>query len=855
MLSHFYFIFVTIMSSLEMGISFNCILPPGCRIDRVHLYQSYHAEEKNFRRNARGIRCDMNNKNNFKFGFDVSSSPFLTVNQSSCFIDEAPQKRNEESQMIELKWPTNSRPGILEESFGFYNLLNYSKNFEYVVDLTFVNLNGFDISLIDYTKTINMSSLGNFVCLRCKFNFYINRKLVTSCEDIKNTSVEIISIFQLAAKDDIVLILGECEFKQTLCPLVFKNSYISNLIVTDLIDSFYKTSIIRISNETSFSFESNISNLAIFTQDIRLDLNFLNPLVFQNLKTIFIEGSIESIDGAIFKYLKNLFYVNFETNHFRKLIHRNGIEWIKQINNHIHVNLSDSDDIIKYLNQANMEIKIIKLSCKQNKHEDRMSKVFPDEDFCLYADYPFDQMVLLFQACQYTMIPFLDTDYSCTYLWITQFITGSLFDVFISNRDYYNSFALIRNSTAFQSISKCNFEHRLSLCHDYKRKGILGISDFVVFNKILGIIFKISTYVTSLFGITTNLIVILVICHKCNKEQFKEFKQYSYLWINSAFCLLILIIEILSWISECFYPFDVFCPEIRKLVAIQFLRIILKECLVTAFRFMCSFCYVAFALNRIGLIGREHGKIVKFICDVKVPYFILVTLLISLGLSVVKYFKYEVNYDEIESTFPVSIERDLMDQSYLTFFNRPSIIAYFILNTISNLLNYVVLVIVCFIIDVCMVVQLRRTLNEKIQKQEEMLKNSENKESKRKENEEVIKKVIKMVVLNTTIAIVLKMPSSFVPIVNLYAEFFFRNFNERYKNPAFGEFYVRFTDGEFYSSIQDFSTFLYCLSLSIQLFIYLVFDKKFKSGYDNFKTVVLNRKANDSNSNSKRQKI
>lgn len=722
-------------------------------------------------------------------------------------------------------------------------LLNYSEYFEYAVDLTFDNLNGLDISLIDYSKSLKISNLRTVVCLRCKINFYINRKLVTSCEDIMNTSREIISLFQIANNVD--LILGECEFKKTLCPLVFNNSNMLYLVVTDLIDSFYKTSIIRISNETSFSsFNSYIPNLVILTQDIRVNLNLLNPLVFQNLNTILIEGSIKSIDWEIFKSLKNLIDVNFETIHFRKLIHRNGIEWIKQINSHIHANLSNWDNISQYLNLSIM----ITLSCSDYKHEDRMSKVFPDEDFCLYADYPFDQMVLLFQTCHYTMIPFVDTNYSCTYLWITQFIAGSFFKAFISNVDYYNSMIIITISTAFQSISKCNFDHRLSLCHDYKRKDILGINDFVFYNKILGIIFKISTYVISLFGIATNLVVILVIRHKCNKEQFKEFKQYSYLCINSFFCLLILIIEILSWISECFYPFEVFCPEIRKLVVIQFLRILLKECLVTAFRFMCSFCYVAFALNRIGLIGREHGKIVKFICNVKVPYFILVTLLISLGLSVVKYFKYEVNYDEIESTFPVSNERDLLDQSYLTFFNLPSIIAYFILNTISDLLNYVVFVIVCFIMDVCMVVQLRRTLNEKIQKQEEMLKNSENKENKRKENEEIIKKVIKMVVLNTTIAIVLKMPSSFLPIVNLYAEFFFRNFNERYKNPAFGEFYVRFTDGEFDSCIQDFSTFLYCLSLSIQLFIYLVFDKKLKCGYENFKIVVFKRKANDNNS-------
>lgn len=58
-----------------------------------------------------------------------------------------------------------------------------------------------------------------------------------------------------------------------------------------------------------------------------------------------------------------------------------------------------------------------------------------------------------------------------------------------------------------------------------------------------------------------------------------------------------------------------------------------------------------------------------------------------------------------------------------------------------------------------------------------------------------------------------------------FADFFFRNFNQRYKHPAFGEFYSILLDGEFYASIQDFSRFLFCFSLSIQYFIYLVFDK------------------------------
>ena len=69
----------------------------------------------------------------------------------------------------------------------------------------------------------------------------------------------------------------------------------------------------------------------------------------------------------------------------------------------------------------------------------------------------------------------------------------------------------------------------------------------------------------------------------------------------------------------------------------------------------------------------------------KVKYYILITLAISLGLSVIKYFKYfkyEINYDELESTFPVSNEWNIFIDSYL----KSSNLAYFIINSISDLL-------------------------------------------------------------------------------------------------------------------------------------------------------------------------
>ena len=170
------------------------------------------------------------------------------------------------------------------------------------------------------------------------------------------------------------------------------------------------------------------------------------------------------------------------------------------------------------------------------------------------------------------------------------------------------------------------------------------------------IAFKIITYPTASLGLFTNIIVLIVILRKENNDLFKQFKQYSYLYLNSIFCIIIMIIELLSWMNECFYPFQVFCPEIRKLVPIQFFKIIFKECLITLLRFMCSFTYIAFALNRIGLIGKDHGKLVTFFSQLGIKVFIGVTLFISSSLSWIKGFKYQVNYFFPFFNYPMSTE-------------------------------------------------------------------------------------------------------------------------------------------------------------------------------------------------------
>ena len=249
-------------------------------------------------------------------------------------------------------------------------------------------------------------------------------------------------------------------------------------------------------------------------------------------------------------------------------------------------------------------------------------------------------------------------------------------------------------------------------------------------------------------------------------------------------------------------------------------------------RLMCSFTYFAFALNRISLIGIYHGKLVTYFSELGIKVFIGITIFISSSLSWIKGFKYEVNYFFPFLNYPMSTEMDI------TIINSNSFNdAYFIINFICDLFNYVLFVIICVIIDICMVVQLRDVLGEKTKKIGTMiLKAALNQnETKKSENENIVNIAIKMVVINSAIGIFFKLPASIIPLLNVVAEFYYKDKMNKFNHPDFGEFYSSLLNTELYSLIHDISYFLYTLSLSIQIFIYNGFDKKFQIGFERLK--------------------
>ena len=121
-------------------------------------------------------------------------------------------------------------------------------------------------------------------------------------------------------------------------------------------------------------------------------------------------------------------------------------------------------------------------------------------------------------------------------------------------------------------------------------------------------------------------------------------------------------------------------------------------------------------------------------------------------------------------------------------------------------------------------------------------KSAEKLENMKKENQDVINKVIKMVVLNTAISVLFRLPIAYIPILNVFAEFYYKNYSNIIFHPKFGKFYLFLVYSGFYDMIVNCSDLLYTISIFIQLFIYTHFDRKFKISLQQIKELLKKQK-------------
>lgn len=219
-----------------------------------------------------------------------------------------------------------------------------------------------------------------------------------------------------------------------------------------------------------------------------------------------------------------------------------------------------------------------------------------------------------------------------------------------------------------------------------------------------------------LIGIITNSVVIATVHFKSNEKEMEN-NQYSYMSLN-AFCnVLILSFQSISLINECGFKhknlfeadynsgYGLFCSTVRRAAFSQFYKIIFIEYLTNVFNFMSNLSFICYSINRLFLIGQEHGKFVKKISELKVKTFLLITFMFCLALPVPKIFTFKPNYLTPQYNYP----------DYIEFTNVSLALGliYLSSNTLYNLISSFGFIISNLIVDINIMLAMKQVLAER----------------------------------------------------------------------------------------------------------------------------------------------
>ena len=672
-----------------------------------------------------------------------------------------------------------------------------------------LNSNGFNVdqALELYNDDSNIETIN---INKFRFQFFHRNKPIQECIDFEALVNFSSRTYFLQIDTEVIRINFEkTVYKTPICELFFNNINTLMLTFGDLVDSYFKTNKVKILNSSSLSLiNAKITNLDLETYSgIHLDWTILNPKVFNRTLVLHLMFGLKSIQTDLFKPFINLRHIQLPFDSFSSLVKSQGIEWIRNINSGLNVNMSDLDDTNRNLNR----IKRIILFRKRGFYIDKKNYFthILDEDICLYREFPFNQLILVkIDGALYS-----STDrYSCALKWLVQY------------QD------IRYNLTIRLKLTECEIEKRFSLCNksDFTVKSdqFEKIVDFIVISEFLLIIFS---SIISVYAVAINIIVIFVILKKDDKKELVA-KQYTYMAIHSFSNIFICVFELLSMINKCQEPFGIFCSSIRELIAIQYYKIVFGEYFNSFFRLMSNFAYIGFAFNRLSLVGKDHNKLTRFVSDIDVKYYIFIVFIPSAGLSVVKPFRFEINAYTSINQFPMLFNFEHEWQSNL------KLIVLMVFNGIYDFVNYILFVILNLVIDLILVKKLSQIMREK---EEKFKDQSEQQRAKLKaENETKARNVRFMILLSLITNFVLKIPITITTFNDL--RLMIRNSHEE---NFFSEYWFTFPYSMRYfchldkicGVFQSFGNCLFLLSLTISFFFLKKYDNNFKTVYKRVK--------------------
>ena len=627
------------------------------------------------------------------------------------------------------------------------------------------------------------------------------------------------------------MLIGRVFYNNPVCPFVFVNSKIQQLHLYQISNSLIfknRLSFFKV-NESIQKNNWKTNTLEIYYLDIyseNISLLNVDKFACKNVKFLLIIGNINGIEKGLFKNFPILKFVSLKNDAFVNFFH-SGTEWMNSLNADLDVNLDNKHAFRRNVHRLiSLEINVFRFFTFNTYYD------FPNEDICLFRDFPHNQLVL--PIITFGEFVKKNLTCSCTLIWLLknmEYFFENDFKKFDPNviiqPDFQNDFDNITIRKCFREINftreyeACNFAQRFNNCElkKFKMYPSTGVFNLVYlvewFQYIIDVYFR--TFLCC-FGILTNFLTISVIRNKKHVKSFNN-KMYKHILVNALFNILFSSTQLLALMNICIFPKTSFCSDVYKDIAVQYINIYFILFLGNSFRLTCTFSYISFSVTRFSLSTlKANNKCRIFIEKINLKRYYSIYFLVSLLFSSFLIYEHRVNSNF--SKLDVDFLNDAYDVRYCekinfefqkwhriffvsqSFFNKCNLFKS--LNLINNIIKNVLSLILSLVLDILMirysskVIEKKKALN--CPHLEEALK--------------LKTKLNKMIITNGILFFISHLPEFIVTVVFI--------FSKSYILSLFCTLAYHCSD--LLKTAQSF----FFLSIAFQIFIFLKFDKNFQ---------------------------
>jgi len=567
-----------------------------------------------------------------------------------------------------------------------------------------------------------------------------------------------------------------------------------------------------------------------------LSLSNLNPFAFKALKYLIIKGNLERLDENLFENFKEISFIAVRSDELVNFFHCGGTKWLNSINRNLNVSLSSKHSraaLKRSIHRlVSVEIGVISWFSFNRFY------TFPDEDICLFREFPHSQLVL-------PLIVFFDADkfasseISCTLTWLVQHYKLYFTNNFTKYNDYIRMEEGLRETfaaeilTQFQAevvqqkLISCKFTQRFEKCDVktvYKALPVNGLDSIKMTIKWCQYIIEVYMR-TSLcvIGLITNLLTLKVIRNRKFAKNFSN-SMYKHIGVNALLNVLYCLIFLFSLMNICIYPKSSLCSSVSRTEFAQYFYIYVILFLGNQLRICCNVSYIFISLSRFALSATStKNRLRRLIEKQNTTRFYAVLFILALCFSSFLLFENKVNrlFQEyngsdvmnlnINNAYDVKFcenNRSALIGDSMDFILTPSFYMHCEifkwLNLVNNILNNGLFLIVSVCVDIFMVRYSNRVIEKKKSLQCPHL--SEAISYKTKLNQ--------MIITNGTLYFFSHFPEFMFTLVYHFA-----------KSDSFINFCFILYDC---TSLIEMSQTFHFISVGFQFFIFVLFDHNFR---------------------------